>query len=135
MKMLPNTDEMDLMAFCVTEQPGRTHKLDIARERINGITDGKEAVMQAVHLLLNVERFAYPIYSHSYGVELADLIGLPPDLAMSEIKRRITEALSQDDRIVGIDQWELDCSKSKVHVSFTVRTRYGDFTAEKEVGI
>ena len=59
--------------------------------------------MQAVYLILNVERYAFPIYSRDYGSELSDLIGTPRDYAISEIKRRITEALTQDDRITSVD--------------------------------
>ena len=102
MGLLPKSMEnSDFISFRITTQPSRTHRLDAARQRVWGIAQGLEAVRQAVYLILNVERYAYPIYSRNYGCELADLIGRPRDYAMSEMKRRITEALLQDDRITG----------------------------------
>ena len=54
---------------------------------------------------------------------------------MSEIKRRITEALEQDDRITGVDKWELETGRNSVRVAFTVHSIYGDVDVEKEVEI
>lgn len=92
-------------------------------------------MLQAVYIALNVERYAYPIYSRNYGCELADLIGKPRDYAMSEMKRRITEALVQDDRITGVGGWEFETGRKSVRVSFTVNTVYGDVSAGKEIDI
>ncbi len=136
MATLPTTGgDLDLVAFVVTEQPGYTHRLDIDRQKVTGMTDKQDALRQAIYLMLNVERYAYPIYSRNYGVELSDLIGQPKDYAMSEIKRRITEALEQDDRITGVDKWEFEAGQNSVRVAFTVHSIYGDVDAEKEVGI
>lgn len=136
MATLPITGEnLDLIAFVMEEQPGYTHKLDIDRNRVIGMTDGKAALLQAIYLILNVERYAFPIYSRRYGSELLDLIGKPKDYAMSEIKRRITEALTQDDRITGVDDWTFETGKKSVLARFTVYTIYGEVTASKEVEI
>ena len=128
-------DDLDLIGLKVGTQPGYTHKLDIDRGRVAGMTDEQEAVLQTVYLILNVERYAFPIYSRNYGSELSDLIGQPMDFAMSEIKRRITEALTQDDRITGVDNWSFETGNRWVRASFTVNTIYGELTAEKEVEI
>lgn len=136
MATLPTTGEnLDLIRFAMTEQPGYTHRLDIDRARVIGMTDGREALFQAVYLILNVERYAYPIYSRNYGSELADLIGKPKDYAMSEIKRRITEALTQDDRITAVDDWSFEAGRKSVLARFTVYTIYGELEVEKEVEI
>lgn len=96
MATLPTTgDDLDLITFAVETQPSYTHKLDIDRNRVRGMTDERDAVLQAVYLILNVERYAFPIYSRNYGSELSDLIGKPKDYAMSEIKRRITRPCSR----------------------------------------
>ena len=136
MATLPTTgDDLDLITFAVETQPSYTHKLDIDHDRVRGMTDEQDAVLQAVYLILNVERYAYPIYSRNYGSELSDLIGKPKDYAMSEMKRRITEALLQDDRITGADGWSFETGRSSVLVRFIVHTIYGDVSAEKEVNI
>lgn len=103
--------------------------------KISGTTDGRQAVLQSVYLTLNVERYAYPIYSRNYGMELADLIGQPADYVMSEVKRRIAEALEQDDRITGVGDWNFETSKNGVYVSFIVHTVYGELEVSKEVMI
>lgn len=136
MATLPTTGEnLDLVSFTMVEQPGYTHRLDIDRARVIGMTDGREALFQAVYLILNVERYAYPIYSRNYGSELADLIGKPKDYAMSEIKRRITEALTQDDRITAVDDWSFETGRKSVLARFTVYTVYGELEVAKEVEI
>lgn len=136
MATLPTTgDDLDLITFAVETQPSYTHKLDIDRNRVRGMTDERDAVLQAVYLILNVERYAYPIYSRNYGSELVDLIGQPMDYAMSEMKRRITDALMQDDRITGVDGWTFETGRKSVLVRFTVYTIYGELEATKEVEI
>ena len=120
MATLPTTgDDLDLITFAVETQPSYTHKLDIDRNRVRGMTDERDAVLQAVYLILNVERYAFPIYSRNYGSELSDLIGKPKDYALSEIKRR----------------WEFETGRNWVTARFTVRTIYGDVSAQKEVDI
>lgn len=133
---LPTTgDDLDLIQFVMEEQPGLTHKLDIDRQRVSGMTDKRDALYQAIYLILNVERYAYPIYSRNYGSELSDLIGKPKDYAMSELKRRITEALEQDDRITGVGDWSFETGRHTVLANFTVYTIYGEIKATKEVEI
>lgn len=136
MGTLPTTgDDLDLIQFTMSKQPGYTHRLDIDRGRVSGMTDGETAVLQAVYLILNTERYAYPIYSRRYGVELEDLIGKPKDYAMSEIKRRITEALEQDDRITGVEDWSFETGRKSVTANFTVYTIYGELDFSKEVEV
>lgn len=133
---LPQTGEdLDLIQFAVEQQPSYTYKLDIDRERIKGMTDEADAMLQAIYLVLSVERYQYPIYSYNYGVELEDLIGQPKDYVMSEVKRRITEALTQDDRINSVDGWEFETTKKAVIATFTVHTIYGDVETTKEVDV
>lgn len=136
MATLPTTgDDLDLITFVMGEQPGYTHKLDIDRKRVSGMTDKREALYQAIYLILNVERYAYPIYSRNYGSEFSDLIGKPKDYAMSEMKRRITEALEQDDRITGVGNWSFETGKKTVLANFTVYTIYGEIDFSKEVEV
>lgn len=136
MATLPTTgDDLDLIGFQTAEQPDNTHKLNIEKNRVTGMTDERDALLQAIYLILNVERYAFPIYTWNYGTELADLIGQPKDYAMSEIKRRITEALTQDDRITGVENWSFETAGKVVRVNFAVKTIYGAVDATKEVEI
>ncbi|CAL83278.1 DUF2634 domain-containing protein [Clostridium botulinum] len=107
-------------------EPTKTYK--IKDNRIVGFADGKEALKQAIQLILGTERYEYLIYSWNYGSELNGLIGKQKDIAESEFKRRIREALSQDDRINNVDNFIFNYDKDGAEVSFTVFSIYGEFT-------
>lgn len=134
MGMIPQgTGEILIQEF--TEPTSRTYKLNIDRETITGYIDGKEAMIQAIYLILNIERYDYLIYSWNYGIELKDLFGQPTFYVMAELERRITEALTADSRVTGVDNFEITREGKKVHAKFTVHTIFGDFEGEKVVTI
>lgn len=134
--MIPEVTEGLITDFEeVTVQPSKTYKLNITKNRIVGFIDEIEALKQAIFLMLNIERYDYIIYSWNYGVELNDLFGKPIPFVLPEIKRRITEALVQDDRIENVDNFHFDVNKGKVLATFTVHSIYGEIETEKEVMI
>ena len=130
--MIPDVEE-DIWEIDVESQPSKTYFLDIENGRIRGVADKLDAVRQAVYLMLNTERYDYLIYSWDYGVELKELAGEQKEYAYPEIKRCITEALLQDDRITAVDDFEFETGKKSVHVKFTVTTIYGDMEVETDV--
>ena len=107
--------------------------MDEARGEIIGMTDGLSAVEQAIYCALATERYAYPAYSGNYGAELASLIGQPNDYARAELERRISEALTWDSRIEGVEDFSFETRGGVVSAAFTVRTIYGAVRAEKEL--
>lgn len=111
-------------------QPSLTWKLDLTRGKVTGKTDELDAVRQAVYKILQTERFAYAIYSFQYGHELKQLLGSNPLFARSEVKRLLTEALLQDDRIVAVEQVETELEGDRMTVRFTVVTQLGSFQEE-----
>lgn len=134
--MIPQVQDDLRQAFLVNVKlPDKTYRLDKERGRITSKVDGLEAVKQAIYLMINTERYRYPIYSWNYGIELAELIGKSPSYAIPEVQRRIKEALMQDDRITDVDAFSFTQNKQKVHLSFNVSTVYGEVKAEKEVQI
>lgn len=130
--MIPKVDN-DLLTLEVETGPSLTYALDIARGRIRGRVDNLEALKQAIYLILNTERFTYLIYSWNYGVELAELIGREKEYAIPEIKRCITEALLQDDRITRLSDFEFETGKKHVHVTFTAHTIFGNTEVKIDV--
>ena len=132
--MIPKVDN-DLLTLEVETQPSLTYALDIEHGRIRGMVDELESLRQSIYLILSVERYQYPIYSYNYGVELVDLIGQPKDFVMSEVKRRITEALTQDDRINSVDGFEFESTKNALIVTFTVHSIFGDIETKKEIDV
>lgn len=114
-------------------EPSKNYNLIMDKNRCVGFVDELEAMKQAIFLMLSVERYDHIIYTWNFGAELKDLFGKPVTYVASEVKRRIREALLQDDRINEVDSFMVTTKKSKVHVQYTARTIYGDITAEKEV--
>ncbi len=132
--MIPSTAGFLNRDFEIEEQPDRTWRMRPEDKRVQGYTDGLEAVKQAIYKILMTERYQYIMYSWNYGIELLDLFGEPVTYVCPELKRRITEALLCDDRIRNVDHFEFRYpQKGVIHVTFTVHTLYGDVDVEKEV--
>ncbi|HBF3487157.1 TPA: DUF2634 domain-containing protein, partial [Clostridioides difficile] len=115
-------EDVSIINFDVRQEPSKTFKLNIEKNRVDGICDDVEALKQTIFLILNTERYQHLIYSWNYGVELNDLIGEPISYVIPELERRITEALIQDDRIENIDNFEFQNIKGKVQCRFSVHT-------------
>ena len=122
-------------ALDIEEIPTPTPRIIMGKNRLVGSCDGLEAIKQAVYLILNVERYRYVIYSSNYGVEFDDLLGKPVPYVLPELKRRIEEALTQDDRITSVDGFEFKTKKDTVHCTFTVHSIFGNFVSESVVNI
>lgn len=131
--MLPKAENDLQQDFETGILPSLTYKLDFNTNRIIGLIDEKEALKQAVHLMLSVPRFKHEIYTWDYGSELEDLIGEAPPLAFVKIKNTIEETLMQDDRIHSVSDFSFRQEKEKVFVQFTVMSEYGEEVIEREV--
>lgn len=131
--MIPNTNDGLQQDFEIEQQPTKTYKLNRVDMGITGFVDNKEAMEQAIYKILNTERYSSLIYSWNYGIELVDLFGQPMSFVLPELKRRITEALTQDERIQSVDAFSFEVDKRKVHVTFTAYTIFGDVDVEKVV--
>lgn len=126
------TNEFEIEAI----QPTKTYRMNLDTIEVHGFTDAQEAMKQAIYKILQTERFWYnKVYSDNYGVELRDLIGQPIPFVLAEIPRRITEALTWDERITGAGNFEFDVRKGKVHTTFTAYTIYGSLNLEWVVTI
>lgn len=114
-----------------SKQSSKTYKIE--ENKIVGFCDGKEALEQTIFFILNTERYNYLIYSNSYGHELNVISELDKDIANSELKRRISDAILQDDRVDNVGDFEFSYSEDSVLVKFTVFSIYGNIKIEKEV--
>ena len=131
---------IEILTHEITEQsyPNRTYRIVVQNnneDRISGYTDDLEAVKQAIYLILSTERYQHIIYSWDYGVELLDLIGKPMSYVMAELPRRIIEALTQDNRITNVKDFEFNHKGNKLFTKFTVVTNVGNISTELEVEI
>ncbi|MCM1227320.1 MAG: DUF2634 domain-containing protein [Clostridium sp.] len=132
--MIPSDSVFLEQDFEIEEHPSKTYKMNRTNNTVRGYSDELESVKQAIYKILNTERYQYVMYSWNYGIELLDLYGEPVSYVCPELERRITEALTWDDRINSVDNFEFDISKKgEILVTFTVHTIFGDTEAEKEV--
>ena len=133
--MIPVISENFIQEFTDTEIPSKDYFLDIENGKIKGTVEDLEQVKQAVYFMLGTERYEYIIYPWEYGVELNDLIGQPFSYVVPEIERRITECLTQDERINGVSDFTFEKQKNKIHVSFVVSTIFGTFDREVNINV
>lgn len=131
--MIPNGGNQLKADWTIQTQPSKTYRLNVDTQTIVGFCDDREAIEQAIYLILNTERFEWIIYSWAYGSELQGLFGKPIPYVVSELQRRIQEALLQDDRINSVENFVVTCNGGKVLVSFDVLTMKGIIPASKEV--
>lgn len=136
--MIPTT-EILTEEITETTYPSRTYQIvvttDSESDRISGYIEDLNSVKQAIYLILGSERYQHLIYSWDYGIELIDLYGKPMPYVMAELPRRITDALTQDDRIETVTDFEFEVNRNKLHTTFTVISTYGDISAELEVNV
>lgn len=118
-----------------SEETSKTFLIDNRKERIERSIDELEAMKQAIEKVLSTERYEQSIYSWNYGVELADLFGMPQTFVKSELKRRIEEALLEDDRIESVEDFSVEFVKNTAIARFRIITIFGNLLLEKEVGI
>ena len=137
MGFLPQGTDTDLNINIATTSivPNKSYRMKIADEKILGNIDELDAIAQACYKILNTERYQYVIYSWNYGIELQNLFGKPIPYVYSELPRRIKEALTQDDRINSVEDFELSYNKGNVLAKFTVKTNLGNIEMEKGVNI
>ncbi len=134
--MIPSATAFLEQDFELEEQPTHTYKMNPADGHIRGGTDEQEAMKQAIYKILLTERFQFMMYSGDYGIETLDLYGQPVSYVCPELERRITEALTWDERIQSVENFEFRLvGKGELHAAFTVKTVFGDVAAERVVNI
>lgn len=124
-----------------TDQITKTYHIDFQNGCINGKVEGLEAVKQAIVKILLTERFKNLIYTDDYGCEVKDTMMSDENtdaFLESEIPELISDALSIDERILEVSNFEFSEMdetgvKDALYISFDVATIYGDMTMEVEI--
>ena len=114
-------------------QPSLSWLINKETNRIEGTVDGLQAVRQAAEIILNVERYRWQIYRPYSGMEWAGLIGQDSGYVGAELQRRLVDALTVDDRITGISDYQYTVDGQKLRATFRVDTVYGSYNSEQEV--
>lgn len=115
--------------------PSKTYYINRNTNRISGYIDDKDAIVQAIYLILSTERYESVIYNWYYGTEFDSLVGKDRDFVKSELKRRIAEAILEDDRILDVTDFDITFNKDVVNVVFLVETNIGDININWEVNL
>ena len=113
--------------------PSKTYYINRNTNRISGYIDDKDAIVQAIYLILSTERYESVIYNWYYGTEFDSLVGKDRDFVKSELKRRIAEAILEDDRILDVTDFNISFNKDVANVVFLVETNIGDININWEV--
>lgn len=130
--MLPINIETELVD---EHRPTRTYKVLAEEDRIDGYTDGRDAIAQTAYIILATERYKHVIYSWDYGVELQDLIGMPIPYVKAVLPERIRDALITDDRILDVSGFEFEEKRHALLVSCILTTVVGEIGIETEVKV
>ena len=75
------------------------------------------------------------MYSWDYGIEFEDLFGMDIDLVIAKLPNRIKEALTQDDRIIDVTDFEFKKGRNELTVNFVINTNIGKTEVEKVVSV
>ncbi|KWX80318.1 hypothetical protein AMQ84_04180 [Paenibacillus riograndensis] len=116
-----------------TEMSSLTYRMDWDKKRITSRLDGLEAVQQAVAKMLRTDRYEHLIYSSDYGTEWGLVLGKDRLLVRAEIRRIVSEALLQDERIIGLEDTEVSFNGDNLSFNCKVITQYGNFELRKEM--
>lgn len=134
MAVLPDSGNVNISTgVTFIQQPSLTWYINKETNRIQGQTDGLQAVQQAVEIILNVDRFRWQIYSPNSGMQWEGLLGQNPGYVASEVQRRIKDALSVDERVLGISNFQYTMNGNTMTCSLTVNTVYGQTQNTVEV--
>lgn len=130
--MLPDINSVNQVE---DSMPSYTYNINRNTNRISGYIDNKDAIIQAIYLILQTERYESMIYNWYYGVEIDGLVGKNRDYVTSELERCIREALLEDDRITEVTDFSISYNKDVALIEFLVETIIGDISMEWEVNI
>ena len=132
--MIPKSNiSTDIKVTDNDTETSKTYKL--SDTKIQGYIDQLNALQQTIYKVLNTQKYDYPIYSFSYGIDLMSLIGKDAEYVKIEMKRRIKDYLLKDERIKAVDSFSFITSGDSLVCEFTVTSIYGDLIITKEVVI
>ncbi|WP_250278894.1 DUF2634 domain-containing protein [[Clostridium] colinum] len=120
----------------ILTMPSKTYRIDFGKNRAEGLFDEIKSLKQAIYKILLTKRYKYEIYDWNYGMEIDDLIGMPKEYVKIEIENRIIDALSIDDRIKDVYNFEffdIHNDKCSLGVKFIVKSIFGNFDFRLEV--
>lgn len=135
MNTLPQGNKVLENGVVFEDQPTNTFYIDPVSRRVRGMDDGKNAMRQAIEIALSVERFQWGIYSANFGADFTGIIGRDTGYAAAVLEKRIRDALSVDNRVLGISNFSYTASGGILTADITIRTVFGDIAQTVEVNL
>ncbi|WP_110954792.1 DUF2634 domain-containing protein [Anaerosinus massiliensis] len=115
-------------------QPSKTYALSLRGQRITGMTDGLDAVKQAIEKIILTDRYAYLIYDWSYGIGVQKYIGKSFDYIKADIESTVGTALAIDDRILTINEVTLErAGVDSCYIKYNVTSTEGEATGSVKI--
>lgn len=111
----------------------KEYEIDFITGQLTGrVVTGIDAIKAWVWMALKTPRYRYYIYSWDYGQELEELVGKGYSRAFltCEIESLITECLTINPHIKGIENFEGELVGDTFTATFTVQTDYGEVIAD-----
>lgn len=92
------------------------------------VVTGIEAIKVWIWCALHTQRFRYAIYSWDYGADMEQYIGqaVTQEFLDTDCHDEVEETLTISPYITGIDDFSAELTGDHLHMTFTVRTIYGD---------
>lgn len=107
--------------------------LDFVNKKCGKVIDKKEALEQWIKIALMTQRYKYPVFSHSFGMDFEKAMEEGYIKAIGIIKNEITESLLCNDRIVEVKDFVFEKKGTSMIVNFKVVSDYGNMNFETEV--
>lgn len=136
--MIPRyrTPLLEIATPQITSQPSKTFKIDWEHKRLlSEKIDGTEAVGQAITVITAIEYQDWPILPDWFGTEMKFIYGMERAFAKANLERLIKEALSTDDRITSVTNWQMEDKPNAVSCYFDTSTTVGDLSYEVMVNV
>lgn len=109
--------------------PSKTYLLDLETGEIYPqFIDERDAIEQAALKAILTMRDNYLIYSSDYGSDIFDLFGesFSQEYLELEVPNMIQDALSVDDRIQDVINFDIEVINDEIHISFEIVTLYDE---------
>ena len=92
------------------------------------IVEGRDSIEQWAHIALRTSRYDWLIYSWDFGEEYTELIGYSysQEYLDNEVERTITECLTENPYISGIEDLTVTVEDSHLHIEFIMLTDFGE---------
>lgn len=135
-------DDEDLLGYIPDDAieenediPSLTYSLDLRDGRIGKRIDGIDSVKQAIDKALITPRYKCSIYSHEYGSEIQEEATDSPSegYIVTVLPELIKEALSPDERILDVGNFDISKKDNNVHLEFIAYTIFGEVKIEEVI--